>query len=141
MRIPRQVEGPAVTEHQIRSVTVQISQHPEGGLLIRAQQAPGWSQLVRTQDQLARAVHAAFTESQCASYAAWRGQAYDNDTDGVLAPVRRKRGPGRRDVHDVESWMKMEDGRWRSPSGRAYGAETQAAMRVQDKRRRMGLPI
>lgn len=144
-----QVSGPATTRNQVRSIGLRIDALEGGKLRLSTPYARGWARTVRTRDELAAAVAEAFREVQVASYAQWRGEAYDLDvltpvdnTDPMTAAaphVRQNLRQDRNDVHDPRDWTPLPDGRWRAPGGKVYGAETDAVRRVVAKRRRAGL--
>lgn len=155
------ITGPAPVAHQVRSVLVQIDSLSTGELRISTPAARGWAVTARSQSDLVRAIGGAFTEAQIAAYARWKGGAYDLDalTAAVpgdpMAPPRERAarrdypgpgvgyGPGRRrpDTSAPEDWVKMEDGRWRSPAGRAYRPDTMMVAKVKARRIARGLPI
>jgi hypothetical protein len=143
-----EVPGPAETRNQVTSVHVRIDAQPSGGLRISSPYARGWARHVRTRDELVRAVAEAFREAQIASYARWRGEAYDHDaetdvdnSDPLAAasprvePSRRALAGGRRrtDVHDPREWTPLENGDWRAPSGRVFRADSDAVRKVRTK--------
>jgi len=157
--VPGQIQGPAATGHQARQVTLHVEAMPDGRLRVSTPSARGWAVVVRSRDELARAVTTAFTEAQVAAYARWRAERYDLDhltepmAGDPMAPPRR---PGRRptntgltgwgrnqirpDAHPPEEWTKLPDGRWQSPAGKAYGPATKMAQQVMARRRNAGLP-
>lgn len=145
-----EVHGPAAVRNQVRSVMVRIDGLPGGRLRISAPSARGWARTVRTRDELVRAVSEAFTEAQLASYARWRGEAYDHDalsdvddSDPLVASaphIQRVMRAGRSDVHSPLDWVPLPDGRWRSPAGRVFGADTDAVKRVKAKRAKLDSP-
>lgn len=142
-----EVRGPAPVRNQVRSVMVRIDTVPGGKLRISAPGARGWARTVQTRDELVRAVGEAFTEAQLASYASFRGEAYDldalseiDDTDPLTASaphVQAVRRSGRSDVHSPLDWVPLEDGSMRSPRGRVFGANTEAVKRVKAKRAKL----
>jgi hypothetical protein len=144
---PQRVHGPANTRNQVQSVMVRIDRVDGGKLRISAPAARGWARTVATRDELNRAVGEAFVEAQLASYAQWRGEAYDHDaasdvdnSDPLVAAAARieqHRRTGRSDVHDPREWTPLPDGSWRSPAGRVFGADTDAVRRVKAKRARL----
>jgi hypothetical protein len=143
---PQRVRGPAATRNQVRAIGLRVDALADGSLRLSVAGARGWARRVRTQGELARAVSEAFREAQIASYARWRGESYDldqlapvwpDDPDPLVAAapeVRSSRRAGRSDVHDPMEWTPLDDGSWRSPSGRVFGANTSAVRRVQAKR-------
>lgn len=142
---PERVHGPAATRNQVRSIALRVDELPDGRLRLSSPAARGWVRIVSTRDELNRAVAQAFTEAQIASYARWRGESYDldavtpvyaDDPDPLVAAgpaFESSRRPGRSDVHDPRAWTELPDGRWRSPSGKAFGANTEAVRRVKAK--------
>jgi hypothetical protein len=144
---PGGMAGVPLVRNQVREVTIRVEAMPNGALRVSTPQARGWAVVVRTRDELVRAVQQAFTEAQVASYAQWRGESYDLD---ALTPVDgscswtaathtrsfalRRRG----DVYNPKDWVQLEDGTWRSPGGRVYGADTEVVRRVRAKRRTNG---
>lgn len=158
--VPGQIKGPAPVPHQVREVTLRVEAMPDGRFRVSMSQARGWAMVVRNQAELNRAVTQAFTEAQCAAYATWRGERYDLDDlteplpDDRMAPPRaRQRKPRntaeegwgrnqrRPDVRPPEEWVKLPDGRWQSPGGRTYRADTSQVRRVIARRIQEGLPI
>jgi hypothetical protein len=143
----RQVQGPAPTRNQVRSIALVVDALPGGRLRLRSPFARGWSRVVATRDELNRAVNEAFTEVQIASYAQWRGQAYDldvtapvyhDDPETAATPIIQARSV-RADVHDPAAWVPLDDGRWRSPGGKIYKPDADVVRRVRAKRKMLGL--
>lgn len=135
---------------RITVIPLQVELLPGGGLRLSSSAARGWAGVARSPYELARAVDTAFREVAVASYARWRNRPYDLDqlTEKVpgdpLAgqPARRVRGARVvRKSYDVAEWTRMENGKWRSPSGRAYRADSTAVQNVVRKRAEKGLPI
>jgi hypothetical protein len=142
---PAGVTGAVPIRNQVRMVMVRLETLASGLLRVSTPQARGWAVTVHTRDDLARAVQQAFTEAQLASYAAWKGEAYDLDAmtevdeSNPLTAATRTRdftARARSDVHNPDDWTPLPDGRWRSPAGRVYGADTDAVRKVLIKRRR-----
>lgn len=154
-----QLKGPAPVPHQVREVSVRIESLPGGRLRVSSPAARGWAAVVGNQQQLSEAITSAFVEAQVAAYARWKAERYDLDeltepvTGDPLAPPRarqrRRRNTSeegwgthqrRPDAHDPEEWVKMPDGRWQSPTGMRWGANTAMVQRVVTRRRNLGLP-
>lgn len=142
---PSGVTGAAPVRNQVRVVTVRLETLASGLLRVSTPQARGWAVTVHTRDELARAVQQAFIEAQVASYATWKGEAYDLDVltevdeSSPLTAATKTRDftmRARTDVHNPDDWVPLPDGRWRSPGGRVYGADTDAVRKVLAKRRR-----
>lgn len=147
------VPGPPPVRNQVRSALLRVESLPDGKLRISTPHARGWAVVVRTRDELARAIGQAFTEVQVATYAAYRGEPYELDaltmpdeTDPLAASAatidmsgQRVRRERRSDVHPATAWTPLGDGQWRSPSGRTYRETTQAVQAVLAKRRQLGL--
>jgi hypothetical protein len=150
--IPRQTNavhlaGPAPVRNQVRSIPVRVDAIPEG-LRVSTPLARGWARVVRTPEQLARAIGDAFTEAQVASYARWQGEAYDLDEmtdvvrDDALAAATRTqefRRRNRTDQHNPADWTPLSGGYWRSPAGRRYRADAAVVVRVRRARRSLGI--
>lgn len=143
--LPRQPGG-----RRVQTIALQVEALEGGRLRISSPHARGWAGTAATPIELARAVQQAFAEVACASYALAHGRAYDLDQmtthvpgDPLAAhPQRRVRGrrTTRRKSHAPEDWVKYDDGRWRSPSGRTYREDTTAVRNVIKKRQERGLP-
>jgi len=142
---PSGVTGAAPIRNQVRVVFLRLETLASGLLRVSSPQARGWAVTVHSRDDLAKVVQLAFIEAQVASYATWRGQAYDLDAmtpvdeSSPLTAATRTRDftlRARSDVHNPDDWVPMPDGRWRSPGGRVYGADTDAVRKVLAKRRR-----
>lgn len=135
---------------RVRTIALQVDAMEDGRLRVSSPHARGWAATARTPLELAHVVQQAYTEVSCASYALARGQAYDLDQmtthvpGDALAdtPQRRVRGvrTTRRKAYAPEAWTKMDDGRWRSPSGRAYREDSTAVQNVIKRRQERGLP-
>lgn len=158
--VPGQLKGPAPTRHQVREVSLRFESLADGRMRISSPQARGWAMVVRRPEELARAVSAAFVEAQVAAYARWRGERYELDelTDPVagdpMAPARprarRRRNTGdvgwgvnqrRPDSHDPAQWVKLPDGRWRSPGGKAWEPTALTVQKVIARRQQFNLPV
>lgn len=133
-----QLSGPAPVARQARSITVRIEQIAPGTLQLST--PFGWrSGLARTSHELVRLVASAFTEAQVKAYSDWHNHHYDSGSQ----PGRTRRRPHRvrTDVHDPRQWRVDEkSGKWVSPSGRMWRADSASVQRVQAKLARMMLP-
>ncbi len=147
-------EVPARAPHQPQAISLQVERMPTGQLRVSTAQARGWAAVAGNPMQLARVMAEAFREVQRASYARLKGEAYDLDVltehrpgDPLAGsqPFRVRRLGGGNQPYPAAAWSKVTgaDGvdRWRSPSGRLYRADTQAALRVVEKRRELDLPV
>jgi hypothetical protein len=135
--------GPAPTARQVRSVVVQIDSLPGHALKVSLPRLGEWMRVVWSPEQLARAVAEAFREAQCAAYADFRGEVYDQDAPerGRTGRAERRRlGGFRTDTYDPRAWARYEDGTWRSPAGLRYRRESQVVARVIQRRIALGLP-
>lgn len=140
----------APAAQRVRTIPLQVDCLPSGGYRLSSPLARGWAAVARTHGELAKAIQQAYVEVTVASYARAKGEAYDLDAmtmqvsgDPLAAmPPRRIRGARseRRQTYDVEDWTRLEDGRWRSPSGRAYREDTALVRNVRAKRDARGLP-
>lgn len=135
---------------RVRSIVLQVDALPDGRLRVSSPHARGWAGAARNPMELARIVAQAYNEVACASYALARAEAYDLDqmtprvsgdllADGSPRRVRSGRS-ARRKAHAPEDWTRLEDGRWRSPSGRAYRPDSTAVRNVVRRRQEKGLP-
>lgn len=135
---------------RVRVIPLQVEVLDNGHLRISSPVARGWASVAKNPHQLAQSIQSAFTEVSVASYARWRNRPYDLDALTSHVPgdplagdaQQRIRGPRRvrKKSHNVADWTKLEDGRWRSPSGRTYGQDTRAVRNVVRKRVERGLP-
>jgi hypothetical protein len=141
--------GPPSVRNQVRSVPIQVDATP-WGWRVSTPLARGWAAIARSPQQLAAAIGAAFTEAQVASYARWKGSAYDLDEmtdvvpgDSLAAAVATTtfRHRSRPDQHDPAAWTPLSSGRWRSPSGREYRPDTDVVRRVKARRRELGIDL
>lgn len=157
MTLPAHRPGGRVTTIPLRVETL-----PGGRLRLSSPIARGWAAVASNPHELARAVEMAFTETAVAAYAKWKNRPYDLDQlttpvsgDPLAAgPQARTRRPKsgsaedqelvgrrvRRVAYGVEDWTRLEDGRWRSPSGRAYRADSRLVQNVMRGRAEKGLP-
>ena len=136
---------------RVQMISLTVEAMPSGRYRISTPHARGWAAEVGTQAELARALNSAFTEVSVASYARAKGVPYDLDalTERVagdpLASGPRGRvrsGPrARRKTYHPSEWTRFEDGRWRSPSGRTYRADSKQVQGVIKARLERGLTI
>ncbi len=85
------------------------------------QRMPGWAAIAKTPVELARAVHQAWTEADCAGYARWRGSSYD-EPDAIAAGYQRPvppRAPVSRRLRAVLD--EPERPRSQLPQGKPWG--------------------
>ena len=131
------------------SVTLQVAQRPGGGVIVSSPDLPGWARHVRG-PQVAAVVDEALREAAIAAYARARGAAYDaaDLTEPAQAePAQAEPGPARArptakaKQHDPADWVPLPDGRWRSPKGLTWPAETATVQKVIAQRLRLGLPV
>ena len=152
--------APPGVAHQVRTVTVKVEQLPDGKFRLSTPAARGWAAVGRTPQELGRAVSSAFAEAQCAAYARWRGERYDLDAltepvtgdpmAGPRRPLRTRtsreamgygRNQERPDVHPIEAWERLPNGRLLAPSGLTYGPDTLVGRRVLERAKRAGIPL
>lgn len=142
---------PGTTPGQrVRDITLRVQTLDGGGYRVSSPQARGWAAVAKTPVDLARAIHQAYLEVSCASYARFKGRPYDLDlltthVDGdPLAEGPQARQRARRSTtkaaHHPASWARLTDTTWRSPSGRVYRQDTRAVTAVIRRRRELGLP-
>lgn len=129
---------------RVRSISLEVTHLPDGGYRLSTPLARGWAAVARDQVQLSQVMARAFLEVSCASYARLKGQVYDLDAMTTHVPgdpladlPQRRARAGRRTVrrrtYDPQEWSRMEDGRWRSPSGRAYRPDSRVVQGVLAK--------
>lgn len=136
--------------HEPEIIQLLVSRKPGGGFVIRTPFTPGWAFPCATPADLARGVEAACNEYAVAAYARLRGILYDlAETEVEIPPeayaqgsphpveepdeverARRRRRERHPATHEPEQWVELEDGRWLSPSGRRYGADTRVVRNV-----------
>lgn len=138
-----------------------------GGVRVTCPDAPGWVAVARTPHELARALAEGWREAAVAAYAARQGERYDlavhdqaaeevsstgrqlpedpEERAALLATlscsVIPRAAEERGAAHDPLAWTPLPDGRWVSPSGRRYKAETQVVRRIVEKRAAMGVDV
>lgn len=126
------------------SVTLTVAQRPGGGILVSSPDLPGWARHVRG-PQVAAVVDEALREAAIAAYARAKGATYDaadlaEPAQATPAPSR-PRPPAKAKQHDPADWVPLPDGRWRSPKGLTWPAETATVQKVIAQRLRLGLPV
>lgn len=146
--------------HAVTELTVTVKRTPTGYVLTAAE-APGWVGHAADPVALARCLDKGFTEAEIAAYSRFRGVVPDLAVvEGVpLTPAVRRhpaepevpsqaadtrvgwgKGARRPDVHDPGAWTPQPDGRWKSPGGRCYPADTALVASVIARREAAGLP-
>lgn len=150
---------PSRPDLRVTTVSLTVEAMPGGRYRLSSPHARGWAATVSNQNELARAVAGAFTEVSVASYARAKGHAYDLDVltervagdmlasaprarateTGALVTATTRRTRGK--THHPADWSRMEDGRWQSPSGRAYRADTKQVRAVIKARLERGLTV
>lgn len=148
--IPPSPLPPPGGAHIPGAILVMIEPLPSGGYRLSTPYARGWAARVLNPIELAHGVRQAFTEVQVSAYARAHGKVYDLDgltsqvSGDPLAsgPVSREQRPRRgRRSHSPADWKMTDNGSWKSPKGRVYGASTQVVQRVLARRQQMGLSI
>jgi hypothetical protein len=144
------IPDPTPRRRRVRVIQLQAEILPDGKVRISSPMARGWAGVGRAgTHEVGRVVSQAFDEVTAAAYARAHGQVYDLDAltmhvqDDQLAgtPQRRIRGPvARRAAHPPEAWAMLDDGRWRSPGGRKYRADSPQVRAVRRAREEKGLP-
>lgn len=125
--------------HEPTMITLTVQQLPGNRLRVASPFARGWSRVVATPHELARAVAEASREVTVAAYARQRGATYDLErmeglqnavvaagTPPIAKPPLRQR-PKR---HDPMAWVQLDNGRWRCPSGRTFRPDAQQVQNV-----------
>lgn len=143
--------------HRPTMIPLTVEYLAGGRMRVETPLTRGWSSVVRSPHELARAIEAAFVEVTIAGYARSRNEQYDlskltaqvdGDPRTALSmsasaapthrPVRTGKPPKPR--HDPADWAKLDDGRWRAPGGKRYRADTQVVRNVLRLRAEKGLP-
>lgn len=146
--IPPSAIPPLRGSHVPTAILVMIEPLASGGYRLSTPHARGWAARARNPIELANGMREAFIETQVAAYARAQGKVYDLDgltgqvTGDPLAsaPVTRERRARRgRRSHSPAEWKMTDNGSWKSPNGRVYGASTQVVQRVLAGRQRLGL--
>lgn len=138
---------PARPGARVTTISLTVEALPDGRYRLSTPHARGWAAEVRTQAEYARATLQAFDEVAIASYARAKGRAYDlevaTDPQQDTPVVRRSgRADGRaKAMHHPGDWTKMEDGRWKSPAGRMYSADTKQVKGVITARLERGMTV
>lgn len=125
--------------HEPSMITLTVQTLPGNKWRIATPLARGWSAVVSTPHELARAVAVAQREVTVAAYARQRGGTYDLERleglqNAIVAagtpPIAKppmKRKPKR---HDPMAWRELPNGRWLCPSGRTFRPDCQAVQNV-----------
>lgn len=142
---------PSRPDLRVHTISLTVEAAPGGRYRLSTPHARGWAAEVGNQNELARAIASAFTEVSVASYARAKGTPYDLDalTERVEGDplanrprTRARNGPrGKRKTYHPGDWSKFEDGRWQSPSGRVYRADTRQVRGVIKARLERGMTI
>lgn len=141
---------PRPTHQRVRAIALQVETLDSGRIRISSPHARGWATVARTPSQLFAAIQEAYREVTIAAYARAQGKTYDLDqlttrvpgdplADGAPARERVPRRT-RRKSHDPANWTRMDDGRWMSPTGRAYREDSRVVQDVLTRRRERDLP-
>ena len=139
---------------QPQELQLVLTRRPAGGYVVTSGLLPGWAQTAQGVHGLAATVDHAWRELQIAAYARRRGVMYDlarHEDREPTGPAAVKLGDAAhpsshgsakwRVMHNPADWVPLPDGRWRSPSGRVYGAGTDHVRRVIARREALGLPL
>jgi hypothetical protein len=121
---------PVPAFHPSRLVLVLTRHSSRRGLLVQSPHLPAWGATARSPHELAQVVDQAWTELQLRAYAEQRGEDYD------LAPLAETPARPQPTGSDPWAWRELEDGRWLSPGGRRYGADTAVVGKVRAARER-----
>jgi hypothetical protein len=149
----------------VQQVTVTITRTPTG-YLIEAPTLPSWAFHAHNLTALRDGIRRAFTETEIANYARFRGTVYDvalHHPDAFTHPApcpvpdtgRRhpaepvsevprvsyaKDATHRPDVHHPAAWTPLPDGGMQSPDGRRFAPGTRAVTAAAARREALGLP-
>jgi hypothetical protein len=143
--------------HEPAELTLRVRRLDDGRLRFTVPTCPGWAYTAHRPSQIGEAIARCYTEAAVAAYARLRGVVYDvaAETDpeelppGTLAQAtpRTRRHPaepppppvdevGKRRrtkhprTHPPEEWQRLDDGAWRSPTGRRYRPESRQVQAV-----------
>lgn len=135
----------------IRTVTLTVEAMADGRFRLSSPQARGWAYAGRTERHLAEGIRSAYREVGNASMARAVGERYDLDEltmhvpGDTLAgrPQSRPRAAPRqhRGAYYPEEWKRLEDGKWRSPSGRKYREDSVQVQHVIAKLQSRGYTV
>jgi hypothetical protein len=140
---PGQLHGAAPTRHQVRHVPLLVEQLDDGRLRFSLLRAPDAAWVVSRPQELPRVIQSAFVESQIASYADWRGTAYDASVPTYKRHKPQARSRKRCDVYSAQEWRRDPDRPevWISPKGLRYSEDRQVVQRVIAQLEREGVPV
>lgn len=150
-----------------RHLQLEVQVLDGGRIRLSSPQAVGHAVVVRGPHQLWQGLQQTLREVAVAGYARWSGSTYDQEAlsdlsdtnepawkrsarrsgigqgarDGVLPVSYSSRSPVRPDQANPGAWSPLQDGRWRSPSGRIYRADTRYVRGVIVARAKLGLSI
>jgi hypothetical protein len=143
--------------HEPAELILTVRRLDDGRLRFGTPTCPGWAFTAHRPQQIGEAITRAYTEAAVAAYARLHGVLYDvaAETDpeelppGALAAAqpRGRRHPAepeppaedevsrrRRTKHprtwSPEEWARLDDGYWRSPTGRRYAPESRQVRAV-----------
>jgi hypothetical protein len=143
--------------HEPAELILTVRRLDDGRLRFGTPTCPGWAFTAHRPQQIGEAIARAYTEAAVAAYARLHGVLYDvaAETDpeelppGALAAAqpRGRRHPAepeppaedevsrrRRTKHprtwSPEEWARLDDGYWRSPTGRRYAPESRQVQAV-----------
>lgn len=126
-----------------------IQRTASGGLRMASPLLPGWVAVAHGSTETTRALEVALREAELLRYAEERGYVYDAqpfvpevEARPVLRAIQRSNGQWNwRASHDPACWVPLDNGKWRSPSGSEYRADSQVVQRVIQLRREQGLAV
>jgi hypothetical protein len=141
--------------HEPAELTLTVRRLDDGRLRFGTPTCPGWAFTAHRPAQIGEAIARAYTEAAVAAYARLHGVLYDvaaaTDPDelppGALTAPRGSRHPAepapppvdevarrRRTkhprTHPPEDWQRLDDGAWRSPTGRRYAPDSRQVQAV-----------
>jgi hypothetical protein len=144
--------------HEPAELTLTVRRLDDGRLRFGTPTCPGWAFTAHRPSQIGEAIARAYTEAAVAAYARLHGVLYDvaAATDpwelpaGALAAaqprgrrhpaepappppedeVARRRRTKHPRTHPPQDWQRLDDGAWRSPTGRRYAPDSRQVQAV-----------
>jgi hypothetical protein len=139
---------PATLPPASSTVVLEVGRLPGGRLRLTSPHLPGWIQGFPTREccNIGLAVAAALTEADVRTYSARRSGAAPRRTPATATPATATPAStpttitAWRRSWNPEDWEPLTDGRWRSPTGRIYKADSTVVANVKKRRANAGLP-
>jgi hypothetical protein len=143
--------------HEPAELTLTVRRLDDGRLRFGTPTCPGWAFTAHRPSQIGEAIARAYTEAAVAAYARLHGVLYDVAAatdpgelpEGALAAatprgrrhpaepappaedeVARRRRTKHPRTHPPGDWQRLDDGAWRSPTGRRYAPDSRQVQAV-----------